>query len=49
MMNELAILQKCSHPNIMVANEMLEDDEHYFIVTELLEGGELFERLLEIG
>lgn len=49
MMNELSILQKCSHPNIMVANEMLEDEENYYIITELLEGGELFDRLIELG
>ena len=49
MMNELSILQQCSHPNIMVAVEMMEDDVNYYIVTELLEGGELFDRLIEQG
>lgn len=33
----------------MVANEMLEDEENYYIITELLEGGELFDRLIELG
>ena len=30
----------------MTANELLEDEECFYIVTELLEGGELFDRLL---
>lgn len=49
MMNELTILQKCSHPNIMNVTELLEDEHHYYIVTELLEGGELFDRLISQG
>ena len=48
MMSELSVLQKCSHPNIMQVNELLEDDEYYYIVTELLEGGELFDRIIEV-
>jgi len=39
MMQELIILQKSSHPNLMSVNELLEDDDHYYIVSELLEGG----------
>jgi len=27
--------------------ELLEDDEHYYIVSELLEGGELYERIVK--
>lgn len=48
MMNELSVLQKCSHPNIMNVTELLEDDENYYIITELLEGGELFDRIIEV-
>jgi calcium-dependent protein kinase len=29
-------------------NEILEDDIHYYIVSELLEGGELFDRILDV-
>ena len=32
----------------MQVNELLEDDEYYYIVTELLEGGELFDRIIEV-
>ena len=47
MISELAVLKTTSHPNIMNVQEILEDDEYYYIVTELLEGGELFDRLIE--
>ena len=46
MVQELSILQKCSHTNIMSVNELLEDNDSYYIVTELLEGGELFDRII---
>jgi len=48
MMNELKVLQKCSHPHIIKVTELLEDEENYYIVSELLEGGELFERLVKM-
>ena len=47
MISELAILQKSSHPNIMSVNEILEDDECFYIASELLEGGELFDRIID--
>ena len=28
--------------------ELLEDDQHYYIVSELLEGGELYERIVQL-
>ena len=46
MISELAVLQQSSHPNIMAVNEILEDDEHFYIASELMEGGELFDRLM---
>jgi serine/threonine protein kinase len=46
MMSELTVLKKCSHPNIMNVSEILEDSNNYYIVSELLEGGELFDRIL---
>ena len=49
MMSELTVLKKCSHPNIMNVNEILEDNNNYYIVSELLEGGELFDRILEVS
>ena len=46
MVSELSILKKCSHPQIMRVVEMLEDHENFYIVSEILEGGELFDRLI---
>ena len=48
MIQELTVLQKSSHPNIMSVNEILEDDECFYIATELLEGGELFDRMMDV-
>lgn len=48
MISELAVLQKSSHPNIMSVNEIVEDDNCFYIASELLEGGELFDRLIDV-
>lgn len=48
LMNELSILSEKSHPRIMRIVELVEDDENYYIVSELLKGGELFKRLLTV-
>jgi serine/threonine protein kinase len=47
MMSELEVLKKCSHPNLMSVHEILEDDNCFYIISEILQGGELFERLLK--
>lgn len=41
MKNELEILEKTSHPNIMRIYELLADDKYYYIVSEYMEEGEL--------
>ena len=43
--NELSILGKKSHPKIIRIIDLLEDTSHYYIVSEIVEGGELFKRL----
>lgn len=47
MLKELDILLDCRHTNIMEIRQLLEDDEHYFVVCEFLEGGELMDRILK--
>ena len=47
MLSELTVLQKSSHPNIMTVTEILEDQNNFYIASELLEGGELFDRIVE--
>ena len=48
LMNELSILSEKSHPRIMRIVELVEDEENYYIVSELLKGGELFKRLISL-
>lgn len=43
--NELAILGSKSHPKIIRVIDLLEDRLNYYIVSEVVEGGELFKRL----
>jgi serine/threonine protein kinase len=43
--NELAILANKSHPKIIRVIDLLEDKLNYYIVSEVVEGGELFKRL----
>lgn len=45
MKNELKILRECHHPNIMEVYDIIEDENNFYIVSELIEGGSIFERL----
>jgi calcium-dependent protein kinase len=47
--NEIDILKKISHPNIISIYEIFEDAKSYYIMTELLDGGELFEEISNRG
>ena len=49
MMNELSVLETVSHPNIMRIIELLHDDGYYFIVSEYMKHGELYEFIVERG
>jgi len=42
-------LQNLDHPNILRLYEVFEDAKNFFIVTELCEGGELFDEILNRG
>ena len=46
MIQELDVLKQCSHTNIMTVYEILHDSKYFYIVSELLEGGELMQRLI---
>lgn len=47
MEGELEVLEELSHPNIMVIYELLEDEKFYFIISEFVRGGELFNFVVE--
>jgi serine/threonine protein kinase len=48
MQNELKVLQETSHPQIMCIYELLEDSRHYYVISEFIRGGELFNRIVKI-
>jgi len=49
MMNELEVLEKVSHPNILNIFELLHDDKYFFIVSEFMRCGELYNFIVEKG
>ena len=46
---EVEILKKLIHPNIMQIFEFYEDKKNFYIITELCEGGELFDQIVDKG
>ena len=47
--NEVDILRRADHPNIVRLYEFYEDDRYYHIVTEYITGGELFDFIIKTG
>jgi len=47
MKNELQILEETSHPNIVRIYELLHDDKFYFIVSEYIKYGELYDFIVK--
>lgn len=47
--DELSILQKLRHPNIVRFEDWFESKDKFYIVTQLATGGELFERIIAKG
>jgi len=45
--NEVDILSRMSHPNIVKLHEMFEEPNKKYIVLEFMSGGELFDRIVE--
>jgi serine/threonine protein kinase len=45
--DEVSILQKIHHPHVMRLDSFYEDAKFYSLVTELVVGGELFDRIVQ--
>jgi calcium/calmodulin-dependent protein kinase I len=43
MKTEIEILKQVDHPNIVRLIDVFEDDRHWCLVMELMQGGELFD------
>ncbi|ORZ16700.1 kinase-like domain-containing protein [Lobosporangium transversale] len=46
---EISILSKVRHPNCVSLLELFETDDAVYLITDLAEGGELFDQLLQKG
>jgi len=46
---EIAIMKMMDHPNIIKLYESFEDHRNIYLVLELASGGELFDRIIELG
>lgn len=45
--NEIDIIKRLDHPNIVKMYEQYEDGKYLYIVTECIKGGELFDELIK--
>lgn len=45
--DEISILQSLNHPHILRLHDMFATINSYYLVTEYLDGGELFDRIVE--
>ncbi|KAL4655955.1 calcium/calmodulin-dependent protein kinase type 1 isoform X1 [Arapaima gigas] len=47
--NEIAVLHKIKHANIVSLEDIFESKSHLYLVMQLVSGGELFDRIVEKG
>ncbi|XP_070926584.1 calcium/calmodulin-dependent protein kinase type 1D isoform X2 [Macaca nemestrina] len=47
--NEIAVLRKIKHENIVALEDIYESPNHLYLVMQLVSGGELFDRIVEKG
>jgi serine/threonine protein kinase len=45
--DEIAVLKELQHPNIIRLYEVFDEKDHYYLVTEKMSGGELFDRIVQ--
>lgn len=46
-LNEVAILQSLEHPNIVGIHDFFEEKDYFFLVMELMNGGDVFDRIVK--
>ncbi|CAB1313383.1 unnamed protein product [Coregonus sp. 'balchen'] len=47
--NEIAVLRKIKHENIVALDDIYESPNHLYLIMQLVSGGELFDRIVEKG
>ena len=47
--DEINALLEVYHEKIMKVNEVIEDNKYYCIISEIIEGGMLIDKLLDTG
>ncbi|XP_078402683.1 calcium/calmodulin-dependent protein kinase type 1B-like [Cetorhinus maximus] len=47
--NEIRVLRKIKHKNIVALEDIYESPTHFYLVMQLVSGGELFDRILDRG
>ncbi|CAB1330056.1 unnamed protein product, partial [Coregonus sp. 'balchen'] len=47
--NEIAVLRKIKHENVVGLEDFYESRSHFYLVMQLVAGGELFDRILDRG
>ena len=48
-LKEIEILSQIDHPNILKVFEYYQDNENYYVITELCSGGELYDQIYELN
>ncbi|KAJ3094193.1 hypothetical protein HDU97_008392 [Phlyctochytrium planicorne] len=46
---EIAVLRNMNHPNIIGLKDFIESDKELYIITDIATGGELFDKIIELG
>ncbi|XP_034550892.1 calcium/calmodulin-dependent protein kinase IGb [Notolabrus celidotus] len=47
--NEIAVLRRIQHDNVVGMEDFYESQTHYYLIMQLVSGGELFDRILDRG
>ena len=48
LLNEIDNLKQLDHPNIVKIYEFYQDKLNFYLITEYIEGGELFDRITKV-